>query len=99
MQKRYTSREMMWVIHNTATDMLCAIEGNGDKENAVMQMEHELIGYLMREEEGYELSTMDAVLADDPVDDPVDEELLHEIELDMEALRMAKRALEKGMKA
>ena len=60
MQKRYTSREMMWVIHNTATDMLCAIEGNGDKENAVMQMEHELIGYLMREEEKCELSTVDA---------------------------------------
>lgn len=36
MQKRYTSREMMWLIHNTATDMLCAIEGNEDKENAVM---------------------------------------------------------------
>lgn len=51
MQKRYTSREMMWLIHNTATDMLCAIESNEDKENAVMQMEHELIGYLMREEE------------------------------------------------
>lgn len=60
MQKRYTSREMMWLIHNTATDMLCAIEDNEDKENAVMQMEHELIGYLMREEEEYELSTVDA---------------------------------------
>lgn len=60
MQKRYTSREMMWLIHNTATDMLCAIEGNEDKENAVMQMEHELIGYLMQEEEEYELSTVDA---------------------------------------
>lgn len=28
-----------------------------------------------------------------------DEELLHEIECELEALKMAKRALEKGMKA
>lgn len=50
-----------------------------------------IIESMIDEQEKYE----DAVLADDPVD----EELLHEIELDMEALRMAKRALEKGMKA
>lgn len=60
MQKRYTVHEMMWVIHNTATDMLCVVEGNGDKEIAVMQMEHELIGYLMRKEEEYELSAVNA---------------------------------------
>lgn len=60
MQKRYTAHEMMWVIHNTATDMLCVVEGNADKENAVMQMERELIGYLMQEEEECELSTADA---------------------------------------
>lgn len=50
-----------------------------------------IIESMIDEQEKYE----DAVLADDPMD----KELLHEIELDMEALRMAKRALEKRMKA
>lgn len=43
------------------------------------------------EQEEYEF----AVLADTPID----EELLHEIELDMEVLKMAKRALEMGVMA
>lgn len=50
-----------------------------------------IIESMIDEREKYE----DAVLADDPVD----EELLHEIELDMEALCVAKRALEKELKA
>lgn len=33
------------------------------------------------------------------MDDPVNEELLHEVECELEALRMAKRALEKELNA
>lgn len=46
----------------------------------------EIIDGMIDDQEEFE----DAVLADDPEN----EEMLHEIEVDLEALRMAKRALE-----
>lgn len=50
-----------------------------------------IIDGMIDEQEEFET----AVLADDPEN----EEMLREIELDMEALQMAKRALEKGVRA
>ena len=48
-------------MSNAAREAMCVYEDNNERAYAVLEMEHEIVRYLiMKEEERHELSTTDA---------------------------------------
>lgn len=48
MKTMYTASEVLELIHDLVDDALCNYEGEHELENAVMQIEHSALGYVLR---------------------------------------------------
>ena len=51
MKERYTVQEVMQIVSDAAREAMCVYEDNDERTYAVLEMEHEIVRYLIMKEE------------------------------------------------